>query len=403
MKIGIVTTWFERGASYVSSIYMQLLEKEGHEVYIYARGGENHESQYSEKWNKSNVTRDMKYLDSKISHTKMNKWIKKNRLEAIFFNEQKDDYSILIYIKRKFPQIKIAAYVDYYTEDTLSFFDFYDFLICNTHRHIQAMISHQQKYYIPWGTDINLYKNISSVHEKITFFHSVGMSSRKGTDILVAAYIEGECYKKSKLIIHTQIPIERVCNLKKEQLEMYGIQIIEKTVPAPGLYYLGDVYVYPTRLDGLGLTMYEALSSGLPMITTNFPPMNEVGDSSCVKFVEIEDYYCRADAYFFPLVICDKKSLIQALNWYMDNPEQLEIMKKNARNFAEKHYDITKQSRVVSDVFLNSSIKELDNNLVKKYKRKKLIEFSFVKAILNLRIVDKVVIIIKNIIWRYYE
>ena len=33
MKVGIVTTWFERGAAYVSRQYAQLLEAD-HEVFI---------------------------------------------------------------------------------------------------------------------------------------------------------------------------------------------------------------------------------------------------------------------------------------------------------------------------------------------------------------------------------
>ena len=39
-KIGIVTTWFERGAAYVSKQFKEVWEKDN-EVYIYARGGED--------------------------------------------------------------------------------------------------------------------------------------------------------------------------------------------------------------------------------------------------------------------------------------------------------------------------------------------------------------------------
>ncbi len=49
INIGIVTTWFERGASYVSQIYMKAFQKEGHKVIIYARGGESHPSQKNDK------------------------------------------------------------------------------------------------------------------------------------------------------------------------------------------------------------------------------------------------------------------------------------------------------------------------------------------------------------------
>lgn len=40
MNIGIVRTWFERGAAYVSRQYMEVLA-ERHNIFIYARGGES--------------------------------------------------------------------------------------------------------------------------------------------------------------------------------------------------------------------------------------------------------------------------------------------------------------------------------------------------------------------------
>lgn len=39
MNIGIVTTWFERGAAYVSRVYLEMLQKEDHNVFVFARGG----------------------------------------------------------------------------------------------------------------------------------------------------------------------------------------------------------------------------------------------------------------------------------------------------------------------------------------------------------------------------
>lgn len=40
MNIGLVTTWFERGAAYVSKAYLNSLKTDNN-VFIYARGGEN--------------------------------------------------------------------------------------------------------------------------------------------------------------------------------------------------------------------------------------------------------------------------------------------------------------------------------------------------------------------------
>ena len=365
MKIGIITTWFERGAAYVSRIYMNLLEKEGHEIFIYARGGEDLDSKNDPKWNQSNVTRDNTYCNLSVNRRKMYKWIKDNKLEAIFFNEQQD-FKIVAQVKKSFPNIKIGSYIDYYTENTLPWFNMFDFVICNTHRHMQALNSHPQKYYVKWGTDINVYKPTKNNKKpQLTFFHSAGMSKRKGTDLLIDSFIKGECYNKAKLVIHTQRPIETLCNYNREQLENYNIEVIERTVTAPGLYYLGDVYVYPTRLDGLGLTMYEALSCGLPVITTNFPPMNEVINDKVGKLIKVEDFYCRGDAYYFPMALCDKESIINCMNWYIDNYDKIDNLKNEAREFAKKNYNISDRSKEVSNIFENAVIRPIDISIYK--------------------------------------
>lgn len=387
MNIGIVTTWFERGAAYVSKTYMHLLEKGGNCVYIFARGGENIPSTISDTWNENNVTRSKRYIDSKIEKTKFKKWIKLNKIEAILFNEQRD-FQVLIWLKKDFPNIKIAAYVDYYTEQTIPWFELYDFLICNTNRHMQAMASHPQKFYIKWGTDINIYKPRNIKHNKLTFFHSVGMSLRKGTDILIDAFIDGKIYEHSELIIHTQIPIENNCCYTKEKLKRYNIKIIEETVTAPGLYYMGDVYVYPTRLDGLGLTMYEALASGMPLITSDFPPMNEVGTLDFVKYVKIQNHYCRKDAYYYPMVICEKDSLIEAMMWYVNHPESLQNQKSLARVYAEENYNIENRYKDVCSAFLQATRLPVNKEIVININLNYLRNFTLIKWLFSFRIVN---------------
>jgi hypothetical protein len=41
------------------------------------------------------------------------------------------------------------------------------------------------------------------------------------------------------------------------------------------LYGEGDVCVQPSRWEGLGLQMLECQAAGLPLVTTDAPPMNE--------------------------------------------------------------------------------------------------------------------------------
>ena len=389
MIIGIVTTWFERGAGYVSRIYKNLLEKEGHKVYVFARGGENPPEAIGAYWNEAYVTRSNRFVDSSIDKRKFYNWIRNNNIEVIFFNEQKD-FRPLIWIKKDFPGIKTGAYVDYYTERTIPWFDLYDFLICNTKRHMQAMNNHPQKYYVKWGTELSVFRPKNEKHETVTFFHSVGMSKRKGTDILIKAFIKSGLFEKSNLLIHSQLPITKFCQYSKDELKKYKIEVIEETVPAPGLYYRGDVYVYPTRLDGLGLTMYEAVASGLPIIVTDFPPMNEVGDESFVKRVNVAEYYCRGDGYYYPMAVCDEHSLIEAMTWYVEHPDELGKQKRLAREYAIKFYNIEDRSKEVSQIFELSQRRELNKKIANKVMRDYFKNWNPIKRILVHRFVNDI-------------
>ena len=372
MKIGIVTTWFERGAAYVSKTYMDMFVNLGHTVCIYARGGDGKPDKNSEKWNESFVTRDNKYNDTQVSKRKFFRWIKKNELDLVFFNEQRH-YLIVGLAKKRFPKILFGLYVDYYTEDTLSLFNIFDFVICNTRRHLQAMSGHPQAFYLKWSVDTELYKrkNNERTDGQVVFFHSVGMSVRKGTDILINAFLDGKLYEKSKLVIHTQKPIESVCKFDKIYLEGKNIDIIEKTVGAPGLYELGDVYVYPTKLDGLGLTIYEALSFGMPVITTDYPPMNEAVTKDVGSLIKPADHYCRADAYYYPMTICDKEDLIEKMRYYVDNPSVIAEQGYNARKKAVEEYSLSAMQESLSKILNNVQLRplsiEIFNLIRKKY------------------------------------
>lgn len=369
MNIGFVSTWFERGAAYVTKAYINAVNDK-HNIFVYARGGESN-AIGDPNWDLPYVTWGLNLLGTKINSHHFSKWLKQNNIETLFFNEQRD-YDILIYLRENFPQIKIGAYIDYYKEDEIDKFKLYDFLICNTKRHYSVFKNHPQCFYIPWGTDISIFKPQNTENDQVTFFHSVGMSLRKGTDVLLKTFIENNLYKESKLIIHTQINLEKNFGYAKEELHKYNIEVIEKSVGAPGLYHLGDIYVYPTTLDGLGLTLYEALACGLPVITTNNPPMNEVVKKEVGYLVDIEKMYSRSDGYYWPLSICSGESLAAGMMYYIDRKSELEELKNGARNYAVQNYNWSTRYNIVNEIFETTKIlkNSIDLNFYNKQQRK---------------------------------
>jgi len=373
MNIGIVTTWFERGAAYVSKQYMGVLKNE-HNVFIYARGGEKY-AMGNKDWDGSEVTWEKKIpigMPMSIDLNNFKQWIVKNNIEVVFFNEQQWWDPIVLCNKMG---IKTGAYVDYYTKETVPFFGLYDFLICNTKRHYDVFSWHPQVQYIPWGTDIDLYtpKTLSTVKDNIiTFFHSCGMSpDRKGTDLLIRAFTK--LTGLAELTIHTQIDLKiffpDLCDIISKLEDQGRLHIFHKTISAPGLYHLGDVYVYPSRLDGIGLTVAEALACGLPAIVPDNPPMSEFIDQTNGKKVDVDKFIDREDGYYWPICEIDQQKLAHAMQYYVDAQNNIEEYKKDARLYAEVNLDWKKNTVHLPRLFFDFKVlpfeeRQIINNVI---------------------------------------
>jgi 1,2-diacylglycerol 3-alpha-glucosyltransferase len=345
MNIGIITTWFDRGAAFVSKAYMDVLSRE-HHVFIYARGGE-HYAIGDPRWDLENVTwgtpvpeKPYMYIDWQ----EFSAWLQTKQIDLLVFNEQQDWDIILRLVKLKIP---IGAYIDYYTSETVEFYRLYDFLLCNTRLHYSVFKDHPQAFYIPWGTDTRVFHPEEEVKpkESLTFFHSCGVSpDRKGTDLLVKAFkqVSGGI----RLVIHSQLPLkDRFSDLVREINEDKRITLLEQVAAPPGLYHLGDVYVYPTILDGIGLTISEALACGLPVITTNAAPMNEfIIDGENGKLVDVAYKERRSDDYYWEQSFCELESLKKCLEFYFHNAGSINEYRQKARRYALEHLDWSKNA-----------------------------------------------------------
>lgn len=384
MNVGIVSTWFERGAAYVSKIFEDMLSVDDEiNVFIYARGGEEY-AKGNPKWDRDNVywgkQRISPFSSTVIDKSDFVKWIRKNKIELIIFNEQ-HWFQPLLWCKEL--GVKTVAYIDYYTEETIPLFDMYDCLICNTKRHFSAFDKHHNAVYLPWGTQIDVFQqtNIDLVNKDyVTYFHSCGWDTyRKGTDLLLKAFEKTNNY--SKLIIHTQNEIKKpeLVEIIEKLQAKNKIEIITKTVHAPGLFYLGDVYVYPSRLEGIGLTIAEAISSGLGIIVPNNPPMNEFAYDSNSQLIDISRLYSRHDGYYWPKCEIDVDHLAKILDHWAEDKLGVIEMKKASRKIAEDKLDVNKNFAHLSKIVKNVEFRlaEKDSiNLVNAYDNKGMKRFN---------------------------
>lgn len=358
MNIAIVTTWFPAGAGYVSKAYRETLEKVN-TVYIYARGGNNMKGDHvwddeAVAWAPMNI-----YNDIKVSH--FLKWLKNKKIDVILFNEQRYWEPV---IQAKKAGYVIGAYIDYYTEETVPIFKVYDFLICNTKRHYSAFDWHHNCVYVPWGTNTEVFKPNSSLAKRpITFIISLGWAGnykgdRKGLFFAVQAFreIKGECVLK----IYSQLPLKDCTPEWRGLIEgdTRILFIVGTLEPFP--FYEGDIYVYPSRLDGIGLSLPEAISSGLACITTDSAPMNEfVIDNYNGRLVKVASFISRSDGYYWPQSIVSHDSLVETMQWYVVNYGKVKEHGINARKFALKELNWSKNSQHLNVIF-DSIVKRME-------------------------------------------
>lgn len=348
MNIGIVTTWFPRGAAYVSKAYLETFAAK-HNVFIYARGGERYAKEDPEwdrnyvTWGKRTIGKDGTYIDPE----EFQEWILKNQLDLILFNEQ-NNWEIILKVMEL--PVLIGSYIDYYTAKTVPFFRLYDFLFCNTRRHYRVFQNHPQAFYIPWGTNVDVFKPPERTEPKqtITFLHAAGMSPvRKGTDLLVKAFLQVRGNARLVVRVQTSTAFKKCSFIPSLIAKDPRIELVQEEAKDPALLYrAGDVYVYPSRLDGLGLNVPEALAAGLPVIATNAEPMNEfITHDLNGKLVAVEATEERPEDYYWPRSICSVDSLREAMQFFVDNPHRIKEFQAAARLSAEQNFNWKKNSR----------------------------------------------------------
>ena len=102
------------------------------------------------------------------------------------------------------------------------------------------------------------------------------------------------------------------------------------------LYRNGKIYVAPSRREGLGLPILEAMACGLPVITTNAPPMNEWFPKDYSLLVKVQ---CQSDLPYgdVPMYTPNAFDLMKKMEFAYKNPKLMaQIGETNCSIIQEK-------------------------------------------------------------------
>ncbi len=100
-----------------------------------------------------------------------------------------------------------------------------------------------------------------------------GCLGRKGLAVVLEA---AALAKRCSVLIRSQVPIPQTLPPNVEVR-------IENLADQLHLYDDGDVLLAPSMFEGFGYSLYEAQACGMPVITTDFAPMNECGTEYLIR------------------------------------------------------------------------------------------------------------------------
>lgn len=332
-------------------------------------------------------------------------WIAQNRLDAVIFNEEYDWYMVWA---AKEAGVRVLTYLDYYKDewarplgtwrrqryvsghgwceevgkdryarvfgwiewperatewlevlwkwrDTVPM-RLYDAVLCSSHRSLNMVKDVCNAHYIGWAVDTELFKPPTG-ERPYTFFHNAGwfgQNLRKNTPAAIRAFARvADEVPSATLLVHAQqTDLSWLPDDVREIVEEHPrIERRWGTLPAPGLYHMGRVLLFPTKLEGLGLPLFEALACGMPVIATDAPPMNEyIIPGETGYLVPVAETVRRDDGIAIPETLVDEAGLADALVAFADAPDDVERMGRNARAYAEEHLRIADLGQRVSAV-----------------------------------------------------
>jgi glycosyltransferase involved in cell wall biosynthesis len=215
-------------------------------------------------------------LDPKLSSSALEKLL--SGFKGIIFFERNDWHPYLLIITRRLGIKTICVPMWEWFRGRSNSWINCDYFACPNQVCLDVVRSYG--YYnsslVTWPLDISRLPSRQVQGKAQNFIHNGGLidqDDRKGTRDVINAFrrIKSD-HPHLKVRLQKPSILPRLDN--KITLEIGNLL-------DPGdLYRTGDVFIQPSKLEGIGFMVLEAIACGLPVITLNIPPLNEWGNQS---------------------------------------------------------------------------------------------------------------------------
>ena len=282
VRVGIVTKWFASGQAVVSRYVRSALDELGHQTFVLAREGTGPRSGVTERvpdpvWDQPGVTETG---ESDVPLETFREWVKNERIDVVLTDNlyQFDELAAL----RADGVKTIGRFVwehfsEEHAEDARRALD----VVYSLHRAEQARYGEMgiDSPYVTWGCHPELLA-VEPKRENDDLVRLLVPGSFMGRRKPLAEMLDAFSRTKDerlRLVIKGQTSRKEGKLAKAVEADSRIQVLIEDQPTDEHLSFVAgcDVCLSPTRWEGLGLPLYEAIAFGQPAITNDNPPMNE--------------------------------------------------------------------------------------------------------------------------------
>lgn len=124
---------------------------------------------------------------------------------------------------------------------------------------------------LPWPVDLAKLPQRRVSGPARHFIHNAGLvdrDDRKGTRDAIQAFCR---LKRSDIRLTVRMQKEAALPPFDERVKV----VVGNLSSVSDLYSTGDICVQPSKMEGIGFMVLEPACAGMPVITTDYPPMNE--------------------------------------------------------------------------------------------------------------------------------
>lgn len=290
MRVGLVTKWFNRGQPIVGRYLRSALEELGQETFVLARprrekGPMAGALERDDVWDQPRVTAASRF---EVPASEYLDWARANRIEAVLC-DQNYQFEELARLRELGVRV-IGRFVwEHFTAEHVpgarrAYDVVYSITECERERYRSLGLETPR---LRWGIHPELLeaadrrgaRSAPDPDAPVRFVFPGGfLGHRKPLEPLLEAFARTPD-PRLRLLVKAQVERARLRELMPaieadERIELaLGDEPRDRHLDAIASC---DVCVTPARWEGLGLPLYEALALGMPVITNDVPPMNEV-------------------------------------------------------------------------------------------------------------------------------